>query len=67
MIAIDLFSEHNLPHEAARARVVLARALAADDADLAREEARAASSAFVRLGATNDAAAAAKLLQTLDD
>jgi tetratricopeptide (TPR) repeat protein len=64
--AIDGFAEHNLPHEAARARLELARALATDDAELARDEVRTASSAFARLGASHDAAVAAQLLRTLE-
>jgi tetratricopeptide (TPR) repeat protein/predicted Ser/Thr protein kinase len=63
--AIDLFLEQNLPHEAARARMSLARALAGDNTELAREEVRAASHAFAQLGATHDASAAAELLRTL--
>ena len=63
--AIDLFVEANAPHEAARGRLVLARALAGSHSDVAATEARSAHLTFERLGASLDVAAASDLLRTL--
>jgi len=56
--AVDLFVEANVPHCAAKARLVLARALAGSDGVVAADEARSARTAFERLGASLDFAAA---------
>jgi class 3 adenylate cyclase len=60
-----LFSEHELPLEAAHAQLELARALAANDPRAAAVEARRAKAAFERLGADGDHAVAEKLLGEL--
>jgi DNA-binding CsgD family transcriptional regulator/tetratricopeptide (TPR) repeat protein len=61
--AVELFSMLNLPLEAARTRLELARALAPSSLPLATAEARAALAAFDRLGASADADVAAELLR----
>ena len=58
-------SEASMALMACRARLELARALVADDRPLAISEARAALSAFDRLGAVPDADAAAAFLRDL--
>ena len=58
-------SEASLPLLACRARMELARALAADDRGVSISEARAALAAFERLGATSDADRAASFLRDL--
>jgi DNA-binding NarL/FixJ family response regulator len=63
--ALEVFSELNLPHEAGRARLELARALSAESPDAALVEAKLALAAFERLGASRDADAAAALLRRL--
>jgi DNA-binding CsgD family transcriptional regulator len=63
--ALEALSELNLPHEAGRARLELARALSAESPDAALAEAKLALAAFERLGATRDADAAAALLREL--
>ena len=55
----------NLPLEAGRARLELARAMARRSTDAAAAEARLALRAFERLGAARDADAAAALLREL--
>jgi len=65
MSALAAFSELNLPHEAGRARLQLARALSAASPEAAAREARLALAAFERLGAARDADAAAALLREL--
>jgi DNA-binding CsgD family transcriptional regulator len=63
--ALEAFSELNLPHEAGRARLQLARALSAASPEAAAREAKLALAAFERLGAARDADAAAALLREL--
>jgi tetratricopeptide (TPR) repeat protein len=63
--ATDLFRAADSPYEAARAGFALARLLADRDAPVAANEARSARSAFERLGADRDTAAADDLLRTL--
>jgi class 3 adenylate cyclase len=61
--AVQLWTEIELPYEAARARVDLGQAYRADGDDVEAElELRAAQSAFERLGARPDARRAAELL-----
>ena len=63
--ALNLFTKLGLPHEAARVRLDLARALAAARPEAAVAEAESALAVFVQLGATFDADAAAALLRSL--
>ena len=63
--ALQRFAELDLPHEAARAQLELARALAPGATAAAAGEARLALASFERLGATADADAAAALLREL--
>jgi DNA-binding NarL/FixJ family response regulator len=63
--ALEAFSELNLPHEAGRARLQLARALSAASPEAAAREAKLALADFERLGAARDADAAAALLREL--
>ena len=65
MSALESFSELNLPHEAGRARLHLARALSAASPEAAAREAKLALAAFERLGAARDADAAAAILREL--
>jgi DNA-binding NarL/FixJ family response regulator len=65
MSALEGFSELNLPHEAGRARLQLARALSAASPEAAAREAKLALAAFERLGAARDADAAASVLREL--
>jgi DNA-binding NarL/FixJ family response regulator len=54
-----------MPHDAAEARLALARALAGDDPELAREEAHAAAAALRELGAARALDEAAAVLRGL--
>jgi ATP/maltotriose-dependent transcriptional regulator MalT len=63
--ALRLFTGLGMPHEAARARLDLARLHAERHADTAAAEAEAALTTFARIGATVDADAAAALLRSL--
>ncbi len=63
--AVELFSSLNLPLEAARAQLELARALAGSAAAAAAREAKLAISAFERLGARPDVDASAGFLRGL--
>jgi DNA-binding CsgD family transcriptional regulator len=62
--ALALFGQLDLPLEAARARLGLARALAPGQSDLAVSEARTALSVLDRLGASAEADIAAALLRS---
>ena len=63
--ALDAFTALELPLEAARAQVELAKALAADSPAGAIAEARSALAAFEQLGAARDADGTAGLLRML--
>ncbi|WP_166790393.1 adenylate/guanylate cyclase domain-containing protein [Cryobacterium tagatosivorans] len=64
--AVDAWTRLEAPHEAARARMVLAQAYAANaSADRAAVELRAAADTFERLGALIDLARARELLASL--
>jgi DNA-binding NarL/FixJ family response regulator len=63
--ALEVLSELNLPHEAGRARLELARTLAEGSPEAAAAEAKLALGAFERLGAAREADAAAALLREL--
>jgi DNA-binding NarL/FixJ family response regulator len=63
--ALETLATLNLPHEAGRARLELARALGSRSPDAAAGEAKLALAAFERLGAARDADAAAALLREL--
>ncbi len=63
--ALGLFVSLGMPHEAARARLELARALANTQPDAAISEAESALATFDRIGARSDADATAALLRTL--
>lgn len=63
--ALLAFAEIEMPLEQARARVELARALAAESPEAAVAEARLAMAAFQRLAASRDADSAAHLLREL--
>jgi DNA-binding CsgD family transcriptional regulator/tetratricopeptide (TPR) repeat protein len=63
--AVVAFTEAGLPGERARARLELARALAAEQPEVARAEARAALDCFTELGAPRSADEAAALLRQL--
>jgi DNA-binding CsgD family transcriptional regulator len=63
--AVESFAGLDLPFEAARARLELARALAPGGPNAAVYEARLALDTFERLGARHDCDAAAELLRTL--
>src|SRR6185437_10283036 len=65
--ALETYGRLAMPHDAAEARLELARASAADAPELAREEARAAYEAFRQLGAGRGMDAAAALLRDLGD
>ena len=65
--ALDAFSALEMPLEAARAQLDLARALATNAPAGALVDARLALAAFERLGASRDADAAADLLRTLGE
>ncbi len=64
-LALDAFGRLGMPHEAAEARLELARSLAADLPALAIEEARAARDVFRELGAARAQDGAAALLREL--
>jgi DNA-binding CsgD family transcriptional regulator len=63
--ALELYSRLELPFEAARARLELARALTQSRPEVARGEARLALGTFERLGAARHRDAAAELLRAL--
>ncbi|HET6747616.1 MAG TPA: LuxR C-terminal-related transcriptional regulator, partial [Actinomycetes bacterium] len=63
--ALGLLVPLDLPHETALVRLELARALAAENPELAVAEARSALGAFEALGAKGDADAADALLRSL--
>jgi len=63
--ALDAFERHDLPFEAARTRLDLARTVAADDPTAAAGHAAGALRDLRRLGAAGEAAAAAALLREL--
>ena len=63
--ALEKLAALGLPLEAARARLELARVIAAGTPDVAAVEARLALASFEELGATRDADAAAGLLRQL--
>jgi len=63
--AIELFTRARIRLGAARAHLVLARSLAAQEKERAVEEARQALGSFERLGATRDADEAAGFLREL--
>ncbi|RHW25899.1 DNA-binding response regulator [Nocardioides immobilis] len=63
--ALDAFERHNLPFEAARTRLDLARTVAAEDPAAAAGHAAGALRDLRRLGAAGEAAAAAALLREL--
>lgn len=63
--ALSAFSRAQMPAELARARLELARAVAAEQPEVAVAEATAALEAFEQLPAARDADAAAALLRTL--
>jgi DNA-binding CsgD family transcriptional regulator len=65
--ALEELSALNLPLEAGRARLELARALAGASAEAAAAEARLALRTFERLGAARDVDAAAALLRELGE
>jgi len=65
--ALDAFAALEMPLEAARAQLDLARALATNAPAGALVDARLALAAFERLGASRDADAAADLLRTLGE
>ncbi|MEZ5098293.1 MAG: LuxR C-terminal-related transcriptional regulator [Thermoleophilia bacterium] len=64
-VALDAFGRLGMPHEAAEARLELARAVAADLPALALDEARAALAVLRELGATRTADLAAALVRDL--
>ncbi len=63
--ALSLFVKLDMPHDAARARLDLARVLAARQPHVATGEAEAALATFDQIGAVSDADAAAALLRSL--
>jgi len=63
--ALELYSNLELPYEAARARLELAQAFAEANPQVALGEARLALAAFDRLGAGRDADRAAELVRRL--
>ena len=65
--AVELFASLDLPFEAARAQLELARTLAESAPAAAVREGKLAITAFDRLGALSDADAAAGLLRSLGD
>jgi ATP/maltotriose-dependent transcriptional regulator MalT len=65
--ALAGFGALGMPLDAGEARLELARALAADAPELAREEARAAHAAFRELGASRAMSAAAAVLRDLGE
>jgi ATP/maltotriose-dependent transcriptional regulator MalT len=65
--ALAGFGALGMPLDAGEARLELARALASDTPELAREEARAAHAAFRELGASRAMSAAAAVLRDLGE
>jgi DNA-binding NarL/FixJ family response regulator len=63
--ALEALARLNLPHEAACARLELARALSSGSPDAAAREAELALATFERLGAARDTDASAALLREL--
>jgi ATP/maltotriose-dependent transcriptional regulator MalT len=63
--ALQIFATLGMPHEGARVRLEVARALTALQPDVATAEAEAAFVTFDRIGARPDADAAAALLRSL--
>lgn len=63
--ALDLFTNLELPWDAARARLAVARARSSSEPAVALDEARLAFAAFERLGASRDADEAARVLREL--
>jgi DNA-binding CsgD family transcriptional regulator len=63
--ALETFSTLEMPLDAARARIDLARAIEEDDPDVAGREARVALETFERLGADREADAAALIVREL--
>jgi ATP/maltotriose-dependent transcriptional regulator MalT len=63
--ALELYSLAEMPYEAARARLALARLLAERQPEVAASEASRARTTFDRLGAARDRDAAAELMRTL--
>jgi DNA-binding NarL/FixJ family response regulator len=63
--ALEAFGSLELPLEACRSRLLLARAIAASEPEAAIAEARGALAGLEALGAARDADAAAALLRTL--
>jgi DNA-binding CsgD family transcriptional regulator len=63
--ALDAFGDLELPLEACRSRLLLARAIAASEPEAAIAEARGALAGLEALGAARDADAAAAFLRTL--
>jgi DNA-binding NarL/FixJ family response regulator len=63
--SLDLFVKQGMPLEVARVRLLIAQEMSKQDPQLAAEEARNAMAAFERLGARNEADAAAALLRGL--
>lgn len=64
--AVSTFVKLDMPFEAARTRLLLAKALREPDPEVAVAEARAALVAFDKLGANGDARAAATLLREIE-
>ncbi len=64
--AVSTFVSLEMPLEAARTRLLLARALREPDPEVAEAEARAALVAFENLGANGDARTAAALLREIE-
>jgi DNA-binding CsgD family transcriptional regulator len=65
--ALETYGRLGMPHDAAEARLELARASAGDAPELAREEARAAYAVFRKLGAGRGMDSAAALLRDLGE
>jgi DNA-binding CsgD family transcriptional regulator/Tfp pilus assembly protein PilF len=63
--ALEAFGRLELPHEACRTRLLLARAIAASEPEAAISEARGALASLEALGASRDADAAAAFLRAL--
>ena len=63
--ALEAFADLELPLEACRSRMLLARAIAASEPEAAIAEARGALAGFEAVGAARDADAAAAFLRTL--
>jgi len=63
--AIQIFTDHHMPHKSAQAHLAIARALTTAEPERAVEEARQALEIFERLGAIRDADATAQFLREL--